>query len=86
MENSIPKFQFPVEFLESVLTKKAENQGAVDLPVDHEKEDQENKSKGDPGYVEIPDIGSNITEFLTKKEDSPTRGDKEQRAEQIGLI
>lgn len=86
MENSIPKFQFPVELLESVLSKKAGNQGSVEVPVDEKKEQQESKPNTDPGYVEVPDIGPNITEFLVKKEDSPTRGDKEQKAEQIGLI
>jgi hypothetical protein len=88
MENNIPNFQFPIELLESVLSKKAENQGSVEVELkEKEKENAlENKPKADPGYVEIPDIGGDITEFLIKKEPGPTREDKEQKAQQIGLI
>lgn len=88
MENNIPNFQFPIELLESVLSKKAENQGSVEVELkDKETESMpENKPKADPGYVEVPDIGGDITEFLVKKEPSPTREDKEERAQQIGLI
>jgi hypothetical protein len=86
MENSISNFQFPVELLESVLSKKAQNQGSVEVPAEGEPKPKKEKPNTNPGYVEVPDIGPDITEFLVKKEPSPTREDKEQRAEQIGLI
>ena len=86
MENNISNFQFPVELLESVLSKKAENQGSAEVKLKETQAPQDNKPKADLGYVEVPDIGGNITEFLVKKEPSATREDKEQRAEQIGLI
>ena len=86
MENNIPNFQFPVELLESVLSKKAENQGSVEVELKEKENALENKPKVDSGYVEIPDIGGDITEFLVKKEPGPTREDKEQKAQQIGLM
>lgn len=86
MENSVANFEFPINKLEEILSKKAEAQGSAEVSVSSEKPKMEQPKKEDPGYVEVPEIGADINEFLAKKEDSPTREDKEQRAQQIGLI
>lgn len=86
MENSVANFEFPINTLEEILSKKAEAQGSAEVSISSESPKAEQPKKENPGYVEVPDIGPNVTDFLVKKEDSPTRGDKEERAQQIGLI
>ena len=86
MDNSVANFEFPINKLEEILSKKAEAQGSAEVSVSDEKPKVEQPKKENPGYVEVPDVGPDITEFLVKKEDSATREDKEQRAQQIGLI
>lgn len=86
MDNNAQNFQFSVESLDKLFSKEAA-QGAENVALPSEEQVESiPKPKQDPGYVEVPDIGSDITEFLVKKEPSPNREEKEQRAEQIGLI
>lgn len=101
MDNNTKKSAFPVEILDAIVFKKkvADSQvfePSIDQPMqeaqnetqsEDQNEDQDKDQSGVDQQLETSqDFSENLSDFLSKKDDSPSREEKVQRAETLGLI